>query len=85
MSDYFLENGDYFKLDNITLGWSPNLKTQWITNLRIYGTMRNVFTLTNYSVMSPSSVETNGLNPGVSGLNVYPIARSITLGVQITY
>ncbi len=85
MCDYFLEDGDYFKLDNITIGWSPRLDTDWISNLRIYGTIKNAFTLTSYSVMTPSSVETNGLEPGISGLNVYPIARSFTIGVQITY
>ena len=85
MCDYFLEDGDYFTLDNITLGWTPELNTKWISNLRLYGTMRNVFTLTKYSVMSPTSVETNGLNPGVSGLSVYPVARSISFGIQLTY
>lgn len=85
MSDYFLEDGDYFKLDNITLGWSPKIKTDWISNLRIFGTIKNAFTLTKYSVMSPTSVNTNGLEPGISGLDVYPVARSFTIGVQISY
>jgi TonB-linked SusC/RagA family outer membrane protein len=85
MSDYFLEDGDYFKLDNITIGWTPKINADWISNLRIYGTIKNVFTLTNYSVMTPSSVGINGLEPGISGLNVYPVARSFTVGLQITY
>lgn len=85
MCDYFLENGNYFTLDNITLGWTPKINSKWISNLRIYGTMRNVFTLTKYSVMSPTSVETNGLNPGVSGLNVYPASRSVSFGIQLSY
>ena len=83
--DYFLENGNYFKLDNITLGWNPKVKTDWISNLRVYATMKNVFTLTKYSVMDPTSVNMNGLEPGISGLDVYPSARSFTFGVQITY
>lgn len=85
MCDYFLEDGDYFKLDNITLGWTPKLRTKWISNLRIYGTVKNAFTLTKYSVMDPTSVDVNGLEPGISGLNVYPIARSFTFGIQISY
>ena len=76
---------DYFKLDNVTIGWIPNITTKWITNFRVYGTIKNLFTITKYSVMSPTSVETNGLNPGISGLSVFPVARSFTLGVQITY
>ena len=43
------------------------------------------FTITKYSVMDPTSVDINGLEPGISGLNVYPIARSFTFGIQISY
>jgi outer membrane receptor protein involved in Fe transport len=83
--DYFLEAGDWFSLENVTLGWTAPLKSNVISSLRFYATMRNAFTLTKYSVMSPKSVETNGLTPGISGLNVYPLARSIMFGVQISY
>lgn len=84
--DYFLENGNYLKMDNITLGWTPKLDTKWIANLRLYATMRNVFTITNYSVMDPSNVENqSGLWPGRSGLDLYPSARNFSFGVQITY
>lgn len=85
MGDYFLEKGDYFKLDNITLGWTPKLNTRWVSNLRIYATVKNAFTLTEYSVMDPTSVDVNGLEPGISGLNVYPTARSFTFGIQLSY
>ena len=85
MCDYFLEDGDYFRLDNITLGWTPKLDTKWISNLRVYATVKNAFTITKYSVMDPTSVDINGLEPGISGLNVYPIARSFTFGIQISY
>ena len=75
----------YFRLDNITLGWTPKLDTKWISNLRVYATVKNAFTITKYSVMDPTSVDINGLEPGISGLNVYPIARSFTFGIQISY
>ncbi|MBN2660400.1 MAG: SusC/RagA family TonB-linked outer membrane protein [Tannerellaceae bacterium] len=83
--DYFLESGDYLKLDNITLGWTPKLKTKWISNLRIYGTVKNVFTITKYSGLDPTTVGTTGLWPGVSSLDVYPIARNFSFGIQISY
>ena len=47
--DYFLQNGNYLRLDNITVGWTPKLNTKWISSLRVYGTLKNVFTLTKYS------------------------------------
>ncbi len=85
ITDYFLESGDYFKLDNITLGWSPNIKVNKINSLRLYATVKNVFTITNYSGLDPTTVGVTGLTPGYGDLNVYPIARNFTLGAQITF
>lgn len=83
--DYFLESGDYFKLDNITIGWTAPIKSKFISNLRVYGSVKNVFTLTSYSGLDPTTVSTSGLWPGVSSLDVYPITRNFTFGVQISY
>ena len=84
-SSYYLEDGSFVKLDNITLGWTPKLNTKWISNLRVYGTLKNVFTLTKYSGVDPTTVTTTGLWPGIGGMEVYPTARNLTFGVQITY
>ena len=83
--DYFLQNGNYLRLDNITVGWTPKLNTKWISSLRVYGTLKNVFTLTKYSGVDPTTVTTTGLWPGIGGMDVYPTARNLTFGVQITY
>ena len=83
--DYFLENGNYVKLDNITLGYTPKLNTKWISNLRIYGTVRNVFTITKYSGIDPANTQIAGLDPGIGSLDLYPATTNITFGVQITY
>ncbi len=85
ITDYFLEPGDFFKLDNITLGWSPNLGISKINKFRLYGTVRNVFTITKYSGLDPTTVGVTGLTPGYGDLNVYPITRGFTLGAQITF
>jgi len=83
ITDYFLEPGDYFRLDNITLGWSPSIHS-FIKNLRVYGTVRNVFTVTKYSGLDPMQVGVTGLTPGFGSLDVYPIARTFSLGLQVT-
>ncbi len=86
MCDYFLENGNFLKLDNITIGWTPKLKTKWISNLRVYGTIKNVFTITKYSGgMDPSSVDVTGLWAGRGNMDLYPTSRNLTFGVQISY
>lgn len=83
--DYFLQNGNYLRLDNITIGWTPKMKTKWISNLRLYGTLKNVFTLTQYTGVDPTTVNTTGLWPGIGGMDVYPTARNFSFGIQISY
>ncbi|MDJ1503654.1 SusC/RagA family TonB-linked outer membrane protein [Cytophagaceae bacterium BD1B2-1] len=85
MTDYFLEKGDFFKLDNLTLGWSPKIQNKYLSQFRIYATVRNVFTLTKYTGLDPTSVQIAGLEPGIGSLNVYPVTRNFSLGAQITF
>lgn len=86
ISDYFLEDGDYFKLENVTLGWTPNVSgIKYLKKLRIFGTVRNVFTITDFSGLDPTVVGVTGLEPGMGGLDVYPITRNYSLGVQVTF
>jgi TonB-dependent starch-binding outer membrane protein SusC len=85
VTDYFLESGNFLKLDNLTLGWNPQVSNQFIKGVRLYGTVKNVFTLTNYSGLDPTTVSVSGLEPGIQDLNVYPITRNYTLGIQVTF
>jgi hypothetical protein len=85
MCDYFLENGNYFRLENVTLGWSPRINWKYLTNLRLYGTVRNVFTLTKYTGLDPANVDVNGLEPGIGKLDAYPVTRTFTFGLQATF
>jgi TonB-dependent starch-binding outer membrane protein SusC len=85
ISDYFLENGDFFRLDNVTLGWTPQLGIKHLSSLRLYGTVRNVFVMTKYSGLDPNTVNVTGLTPGLGGLDVYPITRNFSLGAQINF
>ncbi len=87
VSDYFLERGDYFKLDQITLGYTlPTPKARFMDQLRIYGTVRNVFTITKYSGMDPSNFQINGLTPGAhGGRGYYPTTRQFIVGVQLDF
>ena len=87
VSDYFLERGDYFKLDQLTLGYTlPLPKVRFMDSLRVYGTVRNVFTITKYSGMDPSNFQVNGLTPGAhGGRGYYPTTRQFILGVQLDF
>ncbi|WP_316846809.1 SusC/RagA family TonB-linked outer membrane protein [Pedobacter psychrodurus] len=81
---YYIENGDYWKVDNITLGYRFNLKKQVIKNLRIYASGSNLKTFTGYSGVDPE-VSVAGLTPGVDDRNRYPATATFTLGASLTF
>lgn len=87
VSDYFLERGDYFKLDQLTVGYTlPTPKARFIDRLRVYGTVKNVFTITKFSGVDPSTYQVNGLEPGAQGSRSYfPSTRQFILGLQLDF
>jgi tonB-linked outer membrane protein, susC/ragA family len=87
VTDYFLERGDYFKLDMLSVGYTLNLqKARFINKIRLYGTVHNVFTLTKFSGVDPSTYQVNGLTPGATGSRTYfPSTRQFMFGVQVDF
>ncbi len=87
VSDYFLERGDYFKLDMVTFGYTlPTPKCRFLDRLRVYGTVKNVFTLTKFSGVDPSTYQVNGLTPGAQGSrSYYPSTRQFIVGLQLDF
>lgn len=85
--DYFLEKGDYLKLDMVTLGYTFSPKDwRFLDRVRLYGTMKNVFTLTKFSGVDPSTYQVNGLTPGAQGSRTYfPSTRQIIVGLQVDF
>ena len=82
--DYYIENGSYWKIDNLTLGYTFNFNSSWIKRLRVYGTITNLATITGYSGIDPE-VSLGGLAPGVDNKNRYPSTRTYTLGVSVKF
>lgn len=85
--DYFLEKGDYLKLDMVTLGYTFDLsKCRFLDRVRLYGTVKNVFTLTKFSGVDPSNYQVNGLTPGAQGSRDYfPSTRQFILGMTVDF
>ena len=86
VTSYYIENGDYFKLSTLTLGYTytPKNKT-YIQNARIYGSVYNVFTITKYKGMDPELGSDNFWYAGVDDRDKYPTVRSFTIGLNITF
>ncbi|MDQ9821763.1 hypothetical protein RFZ44_00005, partial [Acinetobacter sp. 163] len=68
---YYVENGDYWKIDNITLGYSFSKINKWIKALRLYASVNNAITITGYKGIDPE-VSTSGLAPSYDNRDSYP-------------
>ena len=82
-----LENGDFLKLSNITLGYTLPLKGKikdYINNLRIYASASNVFCITGYSGLDPE-VDNAFQTPGIDYQDKYPTTRSSTIGLTLNF
>jgi len=88
ISDLYIENGDYFRITNITLGYDlkKTFKSLPVSQLRFYGTVQNAFTFTKYSGMDPE-IGYNGGQSWASGIDLgyYPSARTFMVGCNIKF
>jgi hypothetical protein len=78
ISDYYLENASFLKMDNLNLGYTFNKFNNDISSVRIWTGVQNVFTITNYS----------GLDPEVFGgidNTIYPRPRTFLMGANIKF
>ena len=85
-SSYYLEDGSYLKVDNITVGYTHKFpKGSSIENLRFYLTAQNVLTLTKYSGLDPE-VDTNSVwSAGIDYCDFYPTVATFLFGVNLTF
>ena len=87
VSSIWLEDGDYLKISNITLGYDFNrlLKVKGFSKIRMYVSAQNMFTFTKYSGMDPEIGWGNG-DAWCSGVDVgnYPSSNAWIFGLNIT-
>ena len=77
-SDMWLEDGSFFRFDNITLGYTFNKLWNSDSKLRLTFSMSNIATITGYSGIDPE------LSDGLDR-DVYPRPRSYTFGLNLTF
>jgi len=77
VSDHYIQNASFFKLDNVTLGWTVD---NVIDNnpMRLYISADNLLTITEYEGIDPEI--TGGLDS-----NFYPRSRAVALGLDINF
>lgn len=78
-SSIFVEDASYFRLKNVELGYTINrFKSAGISNLRLYVSAQNLFTLTNYTGLDAESTD-------LMDMGTYPQSRMFVCGVNLSF
>jgi iron complex outermembrane receptor protein len=78
LSDYYIENASFVRMDNITLGYNFGKVIQKKINLRLSAIVQNAFVITKYTGLDPEIP--NGIDN-----NIYPKPRIYSLGINLDY
>ncbi|MNT37126.1 TonB dependent receptor [compost metagenome] len=90
LTSYAVESGSFLRISNVTLGYSlPQSmikKTGFISKLRVYGTVNNLYTITGYTGYDPeaNTRRSNPLTPGID-YAAYPRSRYILAGINMVF
>ena len=87
-ADRFLENGSYFRMKNISIGY--NFRQDWLKNLgveklRLFATGSNLITITGYSGLDPDFKGANSVWTSGTDSFAYPNTRSVMFGLDLTF
>ncbi|MEJ7911752.1 MAG: SusC/RagA family TonB-linked outer membrane protein [Chitinophagaceae bacterium] len=80
LSDYFIENASFLRLDNINLGYNAGSVFKKAAVLRISASIQNVAVFTKYKGLDPEISSDNGIDG-----NIYPRPRVFSLGVNLDF
>ncbi|OYD42528.1 SusC/RagA family TonB-linked outer membrane protein [Sphingobacterium cellulitidis] len=85
-SNYYLESGNYFRINNITLGYTFKKLYNSTSNMRLYFTAQNPFMFTKYTGFSPE-IPSDGNPQLTSGieLSAYPTTRNFLFGINVQF
>ncbi len=90
-STYFLEKGDFFRINNLTIGYTLPIKTLSVIkmqSLRVYAAVQNLATFTNYSGFTPELTPTGDRSSTLAGgieSSIYPTTRTFAFGVNVGF
>ena len=83
---YYLEDGDFLKMTNITLGYNIPLKSsKFVKNIRAYVSADNLFCITGYDGLDPEMSNSDIWSLGIDWRDKYPSTRSFTFGLNVSF
>jgi len=81
LSDYYIENASFFRLDNINLGYNVGkIFKNRTSDLRITANVQNVFVITKYSGLDPENASSTGVDQVI-----YPRPRTFSIGLNLDF
>jgi iron complex outermembrane receptor protein len=83
LSDYYIQNGSFFRMDNIHLNYNVGSIFHGTSTLGISANVQNVFIITDYKGVDPELTYT-GTGGGGLDNNLYPRPRTYSLGLNLT-
>ncbi|KIC95102.1 SusC/RagA family TonB-linked outer membrane protein [Flavihumibacter solisilvae] len=82
---YYIEDGDHWKVDNVTLGYNIAVgNNKYFKKVRVYASALNLLVLTGYKGIDPE-VNRLGLDPGLDSRDKYPTTRTFTFGINLGF
>lgn len=83
---YYLERGDFLKMTNMTIGYTvPLSENKYIKGIRAYVSGDNLFCITGYDGLDPELSNSEATYAGIDRRDKYPVIRSFTFGVNVTF
>jgi iron complex outermembrane receptor protein len=80
LSDYYIENASYLRLDNINIGYNAGKVFNKKASMRLTASIQNVFVITKYSGLDPENSSSQGVDN-----NIYPRPRIFSLGCNLDF
>ena len=80
LSDYYIQNASYLKLDNINIGYNFGKVIHNKASLRLTASIQNVFTITKYSGLDPENASSSGVD-----YTIYPRPRIYSVGANLDF
>jgi len=86
ISDYWVEDGSFLRVKNVSLSYQLPLKTKWMKRARVYVSGQNLLTFTNYRGYDPE-VNSDFNSNTLYGFDrfAYPASRTVTFGANLTF
>lgn len=83
---YYLEDGDYLKVENVTLGYNVNTEAlKFVRSVRLYVSGSNLATITGYKGIDPEIARNDLRTQGIDSRDKFPQIRTYTVGVNVNF